>query len=122
MNRESIRFNAPRYFQTQERAITTNDYQSLVLQNFPGIKNVHVYGGEDNLGNIQYGTVFLSPITYSGSNISSLEKSNIVNYLLDKCTLGITPTVVDPNFLYLFVKYWRKSIDMVYRSYLYGGN
>jgi hypothetical protein len=39
---ESIRFNAPRYFQTQERAITTNDFSAIITQQYQNIKNVYV--------------------------------------------------------------------------------
>jgi hypothetical protein len=42
----SIKFNAPRHFQTQERAITTSDYENLLKSKFPEIDAISVYGGE----------------------------------------------------------------------------
>ena len=100
---ESIRFNAPRHFQTQERAVTSNDYKTLILQNFTDIKSVHVYGGEDASDGVNYGKVFISPVTYSGFNLSDAEKYDIASYLSDKSVLGITPTLIDPDYLYLMV-------------------
>lgn len=100
---ESIRYNAPRHFQTQERAVTTEDYRSLVLSNFPDIKTCHVFGGETVANAVNFGTVFISPLSQSGGTISLAEKVSIEEYLGVRCTVGITPKVVDPDFLYLDV-------------------
>jgi hypothetical protein len=99
---DSIRYNAPKHFQTQERAITIDDYKSLILNNYPNIKSCHVFGGESYLTTgINYGTVYISPVTYSGNLISVVEKSDILNFISQRCTLGITPQIIDPDFLYL---------------------
>lgn len=100
---DSIRYNAPRHYQTQERAITAADFKSLVLSNYTNVKACHVFGGETVSGSIDYGKVYISPLSYSGSTLSLSEKADIVNFLLQRCTVGITPTVVDPDFLYLQV-------------------
>lgn len=100
---ESIRFNAPRNYQTQENAITTNDYKQIILQNYSDIKSVHVYGGETVNTSIQFGKVFIVPATYAGYNLSSNEKTDIINFLLKRNVLGITPIIVDPTYLYLDV-------------------
>lgn len=101
---ESIRFNAPRHFQTQERAITTNDYKALVLSNFTDVKACHVFGGETVSNTISFGTVYVSPVTYSGATTSLSEKASIESFLAERCTMGIQPKVIDPDFLYLQVK------------------
>ena len=100
---ESIRYNAPRHFQTQERAVTTADYKSLILSNFINIKSCHVFGGESLIGSVDYGKVYISPVTYSGSATSTSEKADIEYFLSQRCTIGITPVIVDPDFLYLQV-------------------
>ena len=100
---DSIRYNAPRQYQTQERAITAADFKSLVLSNYTNVKACHVFGGETVSGSIDYGKVYISPLSYSGSTLSLSEKADIVNFLLQRCTVGITPTIVDPDFLYLQV-------------------
>ena len=41
----SIKFNAPRAFTTQERAVTAEDYENLLKANFPEINAVTAYGG-----------------------------------------------------------------------------
>jgi hypothetical protein len=100
---EEIRFRAPRNFQTQERAVTIEDFKSLVLQNYQDIKSAHVYGGETITGQPQFGKVFIAPATFTGEMLSDAEKRDIESYLTDKCTLGVTPVVVDPDFLYILV-------------------
>lgn len=100
---ESIRFNAPRHYQTLDRAVTMGDYKNLVLNNFTEVKAVNVYGGESVQGSVQFGRVFVVPVTFSGAPLSVIEKDNIEAFLLDKCTMGITPVVTDPDYLYLIV-------------------
>jgi hypothetical protein len=102
-NIESIRFNAPRHYQTQDRAITTNDFKNLVLMNYRDVKAVNVYGGETITDSVSYGTVYIAAVTYSGAPLSVFEKEDIEAFLSDKCTLGIVPKMVDPNYLYLIV-------------------
>jgi len=100
---ESIRYNAPRHYQTQERAVTTNDFKTIVLQNYTDVKAVNVYGGETVTGSVNYGKVYISPVTQSGFNLSDSEKNDIIYFLKNKCTLGITPVIVDPDYLYILV-------------------
>lgn len=99
---DSIRYKAPRHFQTQNRAITVSDYKTLVQQQFPEIKSVNVYGGE-LLSTPTFGKVYLAPATYTTELLSQLRKREIETYLQERCPLGITPTVVDPDNLYVDV-------------------
>lgn len=98
---ESIRFRAPRHYQTQDRAITTNDYANMIYENYPEVKAVNVYGGETLYGSVEYGKVFISPVSYSGATITNSLKTDIINYLSNKNSVGITPVIVDPNFIYV---------------------
>ena len=100
---DSIRYNAPRHYQTQSRAVTMSDFKNIVLNNFTEVKTVNVFGGESITNSVEYGKVFVTPITYSGAPLSDLEKQNIETYLQDKCTMGIKPRVIDPDYLYLLV-------------------
>ena len=100
---DSIRYNAPRHYQTQDRAVTMSDFKNMVLGNFTEVKAVNVFGGESVANSVQFGKVFITPVTYSGAPLSNLEKQNIETYLQNKCTLGIKPKVIDPDYLYLLV-------------------
>lgn len=100
---EEIRFRAPKAFQTQQRAITTNDYAALIMQRFPDVKSAYIYGGETVLENPQYGKVYISPLTYTGERLSSFQKSEIESFVKERAALGINPVVLDNDYLYLMV-------------------
>ena len=102
---ESIRFRAPRGFQTQQRAVIASDYSFVVKNNFPEIKAVHTFGGEEYTqlrGTIDYGKVYISPITYAGTSLSENRKTDIKTFLKDKVmSVGLRAEIVDPEFLYV---------------------
>ena len=97
---ESIKYNAPRHFTTQNRAVTRQDYINLVLENYPQIKAINVYGGED-ASPPQYGSVIVSAIPYGSAPLLSTEvKNDIITFLKEK-NITITPVIVDPEYLYV---------------------
>jgi hypothetical protein len=99
---DSIKFNAPRYFPTQERAVTTQDYIALVKAKFAQIQSVNAYGGEE-MTPAQYGKVAISVKPYGTSGlISDSLKINIINYLKLK-NLTTEPIIIDPEFFYIDV-------------------
>lgn len=101
---ESIRYNAPRHYQTQNRAVTAQDFKDLVLNNYTEVKAVNVFGGEKVTANVSFGKVYVTPVTFSGAPLADFEKTDIENFLRARCTLGITPVVNDPDYLYVLVQ------------------
>lgn len=101
---ESIKFNAPRHFQTQERAITNDDYRTLILNNFSIIKSLNIFGGEEKTDKPSYGLVYISPISQDGTILSDLIKQSIVDYLKQRSVFSINPVVIDPDFTYLVLE------------------
>jgi hypothetical protein len=98
----SIKFNAPRSFQTQERAITESDYEILLTREFPEIQAISVYGGEKE-SPPQYGKVFISIDIENSDGIPEVKRNIYNNYLSDKVPLGIVTEIVNPDFVYLKV-------------------
>ena len=98
----SIKFNAPRSFQTQERAITESDYEILLTREFPEIQAISVYGGEKE-NPPQYGKVFISVDVTNSDGIPEVKKAIYKDYLKDKVPLGIITEIVNPSFIYLSV-------------------
>jgi hypothetical protein len=96
---DEIKFHAPRFFTTQNRAVTRDDYINLIKQKFPQIKTVNVYGGEE-ADPPQYGKAIVTMIPFGSSPIVSDElKTEISNYLLTK-TITTEPIIKDPEYLY----------------------
>jgi hypothetical protein len=100
---ESIKFYAPRYFQTQERAVNTSDYEIILQQRFPEINAISAYGGED-VTPAQYGRVF---IAVDISDVDGLPTSKINEYLAfirPRSPLSIDPSFVEPDYTYYRVE------------------
>ncbi len=98
---DEIRFNAPRFNATKERAVTSSDYESLILQSNSNIQSVSVWGGEKNDPPI-YGKVFISLNPVTGSIITEADKDNIKTSIIDpKTPVAITPEFVDPEFVHI---------------------
>lgn len=99
----SIKYLAPRHYATQERAITPSDYQTLILEQFPQIKSVYVYGGEEVTDTPQYGKVYIAVSTQDGTAASLLVKDEIYSYINRRNPISIEPVIVDPEFVYINV-------------------
>lgn len=101
---DSIRKTAPRYNQTRNRAVTSSDYQTLILAGNSNIQSVAVWGGEDNDPPI-YGKVFISLDPVSGQVITQDDKDLIQTEIIDpKSPLGILVEFVDPVYTYIQLK------------------
>jgi len=107
---ESIRFRAPRNYQVQNRAITAFDFEDLITQNFPEVKDVSVFGGEDIFGSIQYGTVFIACTTFSGAPLSKSIETDIINFLSSKTSIGITLKFINTDYVFI-VPYITAYVD-----------
>lgn len=98
----SIRRNAPRAFQTQERAVTANDYKTLLQLAYPEISAAHVYGGED-ADPPRYGKVMLCLDIRDADGISQNRRDEYASFLRERSPLTIDPVFIDPEFLNLEV-------------------
>ena len=100
---EQVRFRAPYYYATQNRAVTTNDYKTLLTKDFSNIESVSVWGGEDN-DPIVYGKVFLSLKTRQNIALTNVDKEFIKDTLIrNRNVVTVTPEIVDPDFAYIRV-------------------
>lgn len=99
-NIESIRFNAPKIYETQNRAVTASDYQRIILRENRDLQAVSVWGGEENDPPI-YGKVFAAVKPYSGTLISSARKAQIRTNVRKYNVQAIDLEFTDPTFLYI---------------------
>ena len=100
---ESIKKFAPRIYASQNRALTANDYESLIpTQIYPETESISVFGGEE-LVPPQYGKVFISIKPRFGDFIPNLIKENIKKKLKKYSVAGIVPELLDLKYLYVEV-------------------
>lgn len=97
---ESIRKYAPRYFATQQRAVSTDDYSSLILSRYNGvIADCTVYGGEQ-LEPKQYGRVVVALKPTNGTIASDQVKEEISGWLINYVSVPTRVIMADPEYLY----------------------
>jgi hypothetical protein len=95
---DEIKFNAPKYYAAQNRAVTPDDYKAIILKNFPQAQTISVWGGEDNNPPI-YGKTYICIKPKDASKLTNLQKEFIKNNILDSRNIvSITPEIVDPEF------------------------
>ena len=98
---ESVRKFAPRIYASQNRAITSNDYESLIPSRiYPETESISVFGGEDLIPP-QYGKVFISIKPKSGDFIPNLLKEQIKLKLKKYAVAGIVPEILDLKYLFI---------------------
>lgn len=95
---ESIKVNAPNSFSAQNRAVSPNDYRTIIKSKLPNIGSISVWGGEDNIPPV-YGKSFISIKPVGRDAINSTEKSTVKNLLKGKSVVCIIPEFVDPEIL-----------------------
>jgi hypothetical protein len=98
---ESIRFNAPRAYSTQNRAVTVDDYKAIIYANYPTAESINVWGGEDNDPPI-YGKVFICVKPVDAQILTQTQKDYIKREILKKKNVvTITPELVDASYINL---------------------
>ena len=97
---ESVKFNAPFKFQSQDRLVTMQDYKNIILTENGDLSSINVWGGEDNDPPI-YGKVFVAAKPTSGSLLSNQKKEAIRTSLKSRNTLSIDVEMVDATYLYV---------------------
>ena len=98
---ESVRKFAPKIYATQNRAVTADDYETLVPSKiYPDTESISVFGGEDLIPP-QYGKVFISIKPKFGDFLPNLIKDNIKLKLKKYAVAGIVPEILDLKYLFI---------------------
>lgn len=101
----SIKFNAPRSFATQNRAVTESDYEFITKKIYPQAASVTAYGGE-KLSPPIYGKVYIAIRSKSGTKLNATTKTQIKNNLLPYAMASIEPVITDPTSFFVVPKSW----------------
>ena len=96
----SIKYNAPRDYSAQDRAVTAEDYKTLVKSIYANAQAVQVYGGED-AAVPDYGKVYISIKAKSGSNLTVATKESLVQSLKSYAVASVRPVIIDPETTYI---------------------
>lgn len=99
---QEIKDNAPKWFQAQYRAVTTNDYEVVLKKKFADIQAISVYGGED----VGYpGKVFICIKPKSADKLSPATKEVLKKEVIrESNVVTVRPEFVDPDIFRIVCK------------------
>jgi len=97
---DTIKYLAPRVYASQYRAVTSNDYASLIPFLYSNVDSVSAYGGEE-LDPPQYGKVYITIKPKNGEILSDVTKNSIKNNLKKYTVAGIKQEFIDLKYLYV---------------------
>lgn len=101
---DRIRLRAPQYYTSQNRAVTTRDYEALIMKDFQNVEAVSIWGGEENDPPV-YGKVYISLKTRGFYALTNLEKENIKNSLIkSRNVITVSPVIVDPDYIFITLR------------------
>lgn len=100
----SIKENALLQYATQNRLVTSKDYESYLKKNYPALESISVWGGEEEVPPV-FGKVFISIKPKNNYYISELEKQRIIDEIIKpKSMISVKTEIRDPEYLYLKVE------------------
>ena len=99
---DQIRFLAPLFYESQNRAVTVRDYEAIVKQQYPSTESLFIYGGEDATP-VEYGKVFIAIKPIEGTTVSARVRNNIKELIKEKNLVTVTPEVVDADTVFCTV-------------------
>lgn len=99
---DSIKYNAPKLFSAQNRAVTSQDYRSILLSEYDFIEDISIWGGEVNDPPI-YGKVFISIKPNDADFLTDSTKESIKTFLRNKNVGSVTNDITDPDYTFLTI-------------------
>ena len=97
---KTIKYNAPKAYGTQDRAVTAQDYASIIRKVYPATSDIIIFGGEDQ-DPPEYGKVFIVLKPQDASYLTSLTKQEIIEELEKYVVASVEPVIVDPSILFV---------------------
>ena len=97
---EKIKFNAPKFYGSQNRAVTSNDYSAIVRNLYPAVGDIIVFGGEDQVPP-DYGKVFIAVKPTLANSLTSVTKKELSDKLRSYTVASVKPVFLDPSILFI---------------------
>ena len=95
-----IKYNAPKFYGSQNRAVTSSDYSAIVRNLYPAVSDIIVFGGEDQEPPA-YGKVFIAVKPEEAASLSSYTKTQLGQQLRQYTVASVKPEFIDPSILYI---------------------
>jgi len=100
---DQIKFSASKFYTSQNRLVTVQDYKAKLQELYPGADSIAVWGGEDNTPPA-YGKVYvaLKPSQFS-NNLTTAEKNGLKKSLSALSVLTVRPEIIDAEILQILL-------------------
>lgn len=108
---DRIKYMAPKSYSAQNRAVTKEDYITLIQQNKVGLSfdAVNVWGGEENVPPV-YGTIFICLKPKGGYTFTDTQKRELIEKSIRPISvMTVEPKIIDPDYTYIQI-----TADVVY--------
>jgi len=100
---DSIKFAASKFYTSQNRLVTVDDYKSKLQTLYPGADSISVWGGEDN-DPPQYGKIFIAiKPSQTVNRLTSSEKTLLKQKLKTLNMLTVRPELIDADVIDILV-------------------
>ena len=100
---DSIKFAASKFYTSQNRLVTVDDYKSKLQTLYPGADSISVWGGEDN-DPPQYGKIFIAiKPSQTVNKLTSSEKTLLKQKLKTLNMLTVRPELIDADVIDILV-------------------
>ena len=99
----AIKLNAVRFYQSQNRAVTKNDFVAVVSDIYPNSTSIAVWGGEE-MSPPEYGKVYICVVPTHKNALTKGVRKRIADQVKERTVAGIDVEVVNPQFIYLNLK------------------
>lgn len=96
---DSIKFQAPRFYATQNRAVTASDYETITRLVYPNVDDLYAFGGEE-ASPPEYGRVKIVVKPKSGDKLSTSAKETIKQKLKTYKVASLSVDIIDPAIVY----------------------
>jgi len=98
---DNVKLNSILQYSTQNRLVTTKDYESYIKKTYGAVDSISVWGGQDEIPPV-YGKVFISIKPKTNYYLTEAEKTRIITEIVKpKSIIAIDAEIRDPEFLYL---------------------
>jgi hypothetical protein len=97
---DSVKYYSPISYSSQNRAVTSRDYEAVIKKIYPNTDSVSVIGGEE-LDPPQFGNVLISIKPKNGLFVSDFDKNQILNKLTQYTVAGVKQIILDLKILHV---------------------
>ena len=100
---DSVKYQAPKSYSAQNRAVSKEDYITLIQQNNIGLTfdAVNIWGGQENNPPV-YGQVFVCLKPSGSYTLTDTQKDRLIADVIKPISImTVEPTIVDPDYTYV---------------------